>query len=494
MSYQLQRGQNISLTRLAASVSQVAVGLGWDANKDGVPFNLDTSAFMVTKSGKVPSDAYFIFFNQLRSPDGSVEHQGNNTTGIGAGDDEIVNVNLNSVEAQIDKIVFTVTIYDAENNGQNFGLVNNAYIRIVNLADKQEMARYNLTERFQQETAMVFGELYRYKGEWKFRAVGQGFAGGLNAMANTYGVSVDEAEDDTPPAAPPIASPPPQPSAPPQPAFASTAKATPPKLPATSGLKTGVTGLKYELLYPGAYTMLKVHFQPNEQIKAEPDSMIAMHGNVDVTGGMDGGIMGGLARQFLTGESFFMQTLTASRGPGWALVGQAAPGDIQGVELNGSEEYIVQKGGYLASTEGLTVSTTFQNLAQGLGSGEGFFVIKVSGQGTLFVSSYGAIHAVDIPAGTDYIVDNHHLVAWPSHCSYNIELAAGFGLSSFTSGEMLVCRFRGPARIYIQTRNSMGFIGWLAAFVPGISLAMPASPEQQMLDTAQNTSQMFGNS
>lgn len=478
MSYKLQRGQNISLTRLAASVSHVAVGLGWDANKGGVPFNLDSSAFLLDNQGKVPSDAYFIFYNQLRSPDGAVEHQGNNTTGQGEGDDEVVKVNLTRVEALIDKIVFTVTIYNGEETGQHFGQVNNAYIRIVNLADGQEMARYDLTERFVNETAMAFGELYRYKGDWKFRAVGQGFSGGLNAMAVTYGVSVDEAEvEETPPPPPP------------------TARATPPALSTNrvaTPIETGITGLRYQMLYPGAYTMLKTYLEHGEAVKAEPDSMIAMHGHLDVTGGMEGGILSGLARQFIIGQSFFMQTLKAERGPGWAMLAQAAPGDIQAIQLDGREEYLVQKGGYLASTEGVSFSTTWQNLAQGLGSGEGLFVLKVRGKGTVFISSFGAIHPIDLPPGRDYIIDNHHLVAWPSHLNYRIELASGFGLSSFTSGEMLVCRFHGPGRVLVQTRHDRNFISWLSQFTPGVNLAPPISPEQRAMSAARDAAQHLG--
>lgn len=457
MSYQLQRGQNVSLTQLAASLQEVAVGLGWDVQTGpGASIDLDSSAFMVDESGKVPADEYFIFFNNLISPDGAVEHRGNNTTGIGEGDDEVMTIRLSTVGPHIQKIVFTVTIYDADNRGQHFGLINNAFIRIVNLRNKQEIVRYNLTERFQSETAMVFGELYRYKGDWKFRAVGQGFAGGLQAMADTYGVSTDEEE----PAAPPPSPPPPQPA--PQP----TAAPPSPTPSATPQVHTGVTGLQYELLYPGAYTMLKVHLRQGEEVKAESNAMIAMESAVDVESKMEGGLLGGLGRAFLTGESFFFQKLVARRGPGWALLGQPTVGDIQAIELDGSQGYIVQKEGFLAGTESLEISTHLQNLLQGLGSGEGFFVIQVNGRGTLFVSSYGAIHPVDIPAGQDYIIDNHHLVAWPETMQYQLDRASNGWISTFTSGEMIVCRFRGPGRVYIQTRNPPGFGAWVAQFLP----------------------------
>lgn len=495
MSYQLQRGQNISLTKLAASITRAAVGLGWDASNGGTPVNLDTSAFMLGANGKVLSDAHFIFFNQLTSPDGAVEHQGNNTTGVGAGDDELININLPQVAQEVEKIVFTVTIYD---DNQNFGMVSNAYIRVVNLSDQQEILRYNLTEQFSNETAMVFGELYRYKGEWKFRAVGQGYAGGLQAMADTYGVSTDDepAAEPTPTATttPPPATPvQPTPSQAPAVSPSATSQAAPTFSmikEVSSGLKTGITGLKYELLYPGAYTALKVHLKPNEEVKAESGAMVAMEGTVDVAGKMEGGILGGMARTFLTGESFFFQKLVAQRGAGWAMIGQPALGDIAAVDMDGSYEYILQKDGFLAATDGLSVSTKLQNLFQGLGSGEGFFVIKISGNGTLFMSSYGAIHPIDIPAGEEFIVDNHHLVAWPSTVHYSVELASGFSFSSLTSGEMLVCRFRGPGRIFIQSRSPAGFVGWLAQFAPDLfpeqAVGATASTASNVLNTVSN--------
>jgi len=194
MSVQLQRGGNISLLKAAPDLKQAAIGLGWDAiSTTGAAIDLDSSAFMLADNGKIPSDDYFIFFNQLVSPEGAVQHQGDNTSGVGEGDDEAILVHLAQIPAHIQKIVFTVTIYEAETRQQNFGMVSNAYIRVINQANQEELARYNLTETFTSETAMIFGELYRYKEEWKFRAVGQGFAGGLPAMANTFGVSSDDA-------------------------------------------------------------------------------------------------------------------------------------------------------------------------------------------------------------------------------------------------------------------------------------------------------------
>jgi tellurium resistance protein TerD len=167
------------------------VGLGWDVRTTtGADFDLDASALMVGSDGKILSDGHFVFFNNLTSPDGSVEHTGDNLTGEGEGDDEAVKVNLAAVPAECDKIVFAVSIYDAEARGQNFGQVRNAYIRVVNQAGGAEIVRYDLSEDYSSETAMVFGELYRSGAEWKFRAVGQGYSSGLRGIAQDFGVNV----------------------------------------------------------------------------------------------------------------------------------------------------------------------------------------------------------------------------------------------------------------------------------------------------------------
>ena len=193
MGVSLSKGGNVSLTKEAgaAGLTAVTVGLGWDVRTTtGAEFDLDASAIGLNAGGKVLSDQYFIFFNNLKSPDGSIEHTGDNLTGEGDGDDEAINVHLGNVPADIDKIVFPVSIYDAESRQQNFGQVRNAFIRIVNQADNSELARYDLTEDASTETAMVFGELYRNGAEWKFRAVGQGYATGLAGIARDFGVNV----------------------------------------------------------------------------------------------------------------------------------------------------------------------------------------------------------------------------------------------------------------------------------------------------------------
>lgn len=191
MAVSLQKGGNVSLTKEAPGLTNVVVGLGWDTRQtDGAAFDLDASVFMLGENGKVLSDAAFIFFNNKKSPDGSVEHLGDNRSGEGEGDDEQVKLNLATMPAEVKKIVFAVTIYDADARKQNFGQVSNAYIRLVNEADNKEIARYDLSEDASVETAMLFGEVYRHNAEWKFKAVGQGFAGGLGAMAASMGVNI----------------------------------------------------------------------------------------------------------------------------------------------------------------------------------------------------------------------------------------------------------------------------------------------------------------
>jgi tellurium resistance protein TerD len=187
----LSKGGNVSLTKEAPGLTAVLVALGWDVRTTtGADFDLDASALLLSSSGKVASDKDFVFYNNLKSPDGSVEHTGDNLTGEGEGDDEIVKVDLTAVPANIEKIVFPVSIYDAENRQQNFGQVRNAYIRVVNQNGGSEIARYDLSEDASTETAMVFGELYRNGADWKFRAIGQGYASGLRGIAQDYGVNV----------------------------------------------------------------------------------------------------------------------------------------------------------------------------------------------------------------------------------------------------------------------------------------------------------------
>jgi tellurium resistance protein TerD len=191
MTVSLTKGGNVSLTKQAPGMTEVLVGLGWDARTTtGAEFDLDASAIMLTEDGKALSDRHFVFFNNTSSPDGSVQHTGDNLTGEGDGDDEAIHVDLRTVPVEIAKIVFPVTIYDGEGRGQGFGQVRNAFIRIVDRSGGTEVARYDLTEDASTETAMLFGELYRNGDEWKFRAVGQGYSAGLAGIARDFGVNV----------------------------------------------------------------------------------------------------------------------------------------------------------------------------------------------------------------------------------------------------------------------------------------------------------------
>ncbi len=219
--------------------------------------------------------------------------------------------------------------------------------------------------------------------------------------------------------------------------------------------------MRYEILYRDAFPIVKCDLQQGEMIQAESDAMVAMSKTLDISGSAGGNILGGLARRFLAGESFFFQKVVATRGPGYVLLGHSAPGGIVDVALDGSYKLRVQKNGFLAATQGINVGTAVQNLAQGFLSREGLFVLDVSGQGTVFVSSFGAIHAINIAPGEEVIIDNGHLVAWPDYMNYRIEKASNGWISSFMSGECLVCRFTGPGVVLIQTRNPSSFREWL---------------------------------
>ena len=191
MSISLSKGGNVSLSKEDPSLTQLLIGLGWDARStDGADFDLDASAFLLGAGDKVRSDSDFIFYNALRSVDGSVEHTGDNRTGQGEGDDEAIKVDLTRVPSEVQKIAVAVTIHEGEARRQNFGMVQNAFIRVVNSISGREIARYDLTEDYSVETALIFGEVYRHNAEWKFRAVGQGYKGGLGPLARNYGVSV----------------------------------------------------------------------------------------------------------------------------------------------------------------------------------------------------------------------------------------------------------------------------------------------------------------
>lgn len=191
MAVSLSKGGNVSLSKEAPGLTNVLVGLGWDARAtDGGDFDLDACAFVLNASGKVRSDGDFIFYNNMRSADGALEHTGDNRTGAGDGDDEAIKIDLAKVPADVARIALCVTIHDADSRRQNFGMVSNAFVRVVNGANDKEIARYDLAEDASTETAMIFAEIYRNGADWKFKAIGQGFAGGLGPLAKNYGVNV----------------------------------------------------------------------------------------------------------------------------------------------------------------------------------------------------------------------------------------------------------------------------------------------------------------
>ncbi|NUU64310.1 TIGR00266 family protein [Paenibacillus agri] len=226
--------------------------------------------------------------------------------------------------------------------------------------------------------------------------------------------------------------------------------------------------MKYEVVHEGAFAMLKVELDPGESVKAEMGAMVAMSPNVELRGTVDGGLMKGLGRM-LSGEKFFFQELTATRGHSEVLLSPRSIGNVQAFELDGSYRLLVQKDGFLAGTQGIQVSTKMQNLTRGLFSGEGFFIVEISGRGTVFLSSFGAIHPIHLGPGEEMIIDNGHLVAWPDYMDYKIEKAASGWLNSITSGEAFVCRFRGEGVIFVQSRNPGSFGNWIKSFVPNRS-------------------------
>ena len=191
MAINWQKGQNVSLNKEAPGMNEIHAGLGWDTQQiAGDDFDLDMVLFLTGSDGKVLSDSHFVFYNNLRSPDGSIVHSGDNLTGEGDGDDEVVNVSLNSVDSTVQKIVFAATIHEAQARSQNFGQVQNAFIRLVDKASNEEMIRYDLSEDFSIETSLIVAELYRKDDGWKFKAVGQGFQEGLAALCRHHGINI----------------------------------------------------------------------------------------------------------------------------------------------------------------------------------------------------------------------------------------------------------------------------------------------------------------
>jgi tellurium resistance protein TerD len=190
MTIQLAKGQKIDLTKTNPGLTKVIIGLGWDTNRydGGFDFDLDASAFLVNEKGKCEQATDFIFYNNMKHKSGSVEHTGDNRTGDGDGDDEQIIVDFSKVPSHVSKIAITVTIHEAADRRQNFGQVSNAFVHVMDQQSNKELVRFDLGEDFSVETAVVICELYRHGGEWKFNAIGSGFAGGLVDLCRNYGL------------------------------------------------------------------------------------------------------------------------------------------------------------------------------------------------------------------------------------------------------------------------------------------------------------------
>jgi uncharacterized protein (TIGR00266 family) len=223
--------------------------------------------------------------------------------------------------------------------------------------------------------------------------------------------------------------------------------------------------VRFDIVRTGDAPVVKASIGRGSSIFADAGAMMGMTTNLTLESSMKGGILGGLARKFLRGETFFYLTIKAEQADGEALLAPAPPGDIEVIELQGTE-YFMQKGSFLAATDTVQLSTKTQNLTQGLFSGEGFFVTRIGGTGQLALNTFGSLMKINLQAGQEYIVDNYHLVAWEATMSYTITKAAAGWISSFTSGEGFVCRFKGPGAIWAQTRNPSAFANWLSGYLP----------------------------
>lgn len=222
--------------------------------------------------------------------------------------------------------------------------------------------------------------------------------------------------------------------------------------------------MRYDVIGGSAFPVIRVYLDAGESVKAESGAMVAMTAGLKLTGKADGGIGRAVARMF-SGESFFLQNITAETA-GWVLLATAMPGGIADVAIHAGKELIVQKNGFLAGTSGIQISSKVQSLARGLFGGEGFLVVKIGGEGTVFLSTYGSIYTIELPQDEEILIDNGHLIAWDAHLKYEITKGASSWFSAATSGEGLACRFKGPGRVLVQTRNPWGLGAWLFPFLP----------------------------
>ena len=223
--------------------------------------------------------------------------------------------------------------------------------------------------------------------------------------------------------------------------------------------------VEFEIVEAGDAPVVRARIPAGGSLYADAGAMMSMTPNLRIESSMRGGVMGALSRSLLRGETFFYLTISAPESPGEALLAPAMIGGIERLELAGTE-YFLQKGSFLAGEHSIELTTKTQNLTKGLFSGEGFFVTRVSGSGTMLLNTFGSLMTFDLAPGEEYVVDNFHVVAWESTVKYTINKAAAGWISSFTSGEGFVCRFTGPGRIYVQTRNPGAFAGWLGRHLP----------------------------
>ena len=231
--------------------------------------------------------------------------------------------------------------------------------------------------------------------------------------------------------------------------------------------------MKHDIVAGDTFPMARVYLDQGETVRAESGAMVAMTRDLRLHGKVDGGIFKAVARMF-AGEKFFLQQITAEKGPGWVLLAAAAPGEIRAFALREGEKLTVQKNGFLAGSPGIELSTVAQGIAKGFFSGEGFFLLEIGGKGTVFLSTYGAMYEINLPAGEELLVDNGHLVAWDSAMDYSIVKGASSWTSSVTGGEGLACRFQGPGRLVLQSRNPQALSKWLLPFLPIPRQAPPA--------------------
>ena len=226
-----------------------------------------------------------------------------------------------------------------------------------------------------------------------------------------------------------------------------------------------MSAVRFEIVQAGDAPVVRAILANGSSLYADAGAMMAMTPNLTLESSLKGGLMGALSRKLLRGETFFYLTIKAQQGDGEAILAPATVGGIEILELSGTE-YFLQKGSFLAAADTVQISTKTQNLVQGLFSGEGFFITRISGAGTLVLNTFGALMKFVLAPGQEYVVDNYHLVAWEATTSYNITKAASGWISSLTSGEGFVCRFKGPGTVYAQTRNPSAFAGWLSGYMP----------------------------